>query len=171
MPKGSISELDREFIEQWQNVSEGTYYVIRFDVRGENEYGAVEGGRDFRLTTEERMITEDKILLPKSNPFRNGAFRPITVPDNYEPERNPNALSNEQIEKMFNASELAFGEFLSGLDSPGTLRRAIALGEDHDELTTKRLRQITARFREVNGDPVNAAQKDETAYRTIPAAP
>ena len=171
MPKGSISELDREFVEQWQNVSEGTYYVFRFDVRGEPIMHPVEGGRDFRLTTEERMVTEDKIVTAKMNPFRNGSFRPISVPDDYEPERNPNALSNEQIEKMFAASELAFGEFLGGIDSPGTLRRAIALGQDHDELSTKRLNQITSRFREVNGDPVHARQKDEGQYRTIPAAP
>lgn len=169
MPKGSISDVDRDFIETWESVSEGTYYVIRFDARNEPEMIPVPGGREFKLSTEERIVTEDKILERKSNPFRNGAFRPMIVPDDYEPDRNPNAISNEQIEKMFGASELAFTEFLEGLDSAGTLRRAIALGEDHDSLSTKRLNRIKERFREVNGGPNHARQKDESQYRTIPA--
>lgn len=169
MPKGAISDVDREFIETWQNVSEGTYYVIEFDARNDPTMVGVEGGREFKLTTEERIVTEDKCVEAKNNPFRNGAFRPIMVPEQYVPERNPNALSNEQIEKMFAASEMAFSEFLDGIDSPATLRRALALGEDHDQLSTKRLNQIRDRFREVNGGPRHAVQKDEGQYRTIPA--
>ena len=169
MPKGAISDIDREFVETWQNVSEGTYYVIEFDARNDPTQVPVAGGREFKLTTEERIVTEDKCLEAKNNPFRNGAFRPLTVPDDYQPERNPNALANEQIEKMFTASELAFTEFLSGIDSPATLRRAIALGEDHDALTMKRMNLIKDRFREVNGTPRHAIQRDEKEYRTIPA--
>lgn len=169
MPKGAISDMDREFVETWQNVSEGTYYVIGFDARGDITMVGIEGGREFKLSTEERIVTEDRCVDTKNNPFRNGAFRPITVPDEYVPERNPNALANEQIEKMFSASDLAFTEFLSGIDSPATLRRAIALGENHESLTMKRMAMIQARFREVNGGPRHAPQKDEGQYRSIPA--
>lgn len=169
MPKGSITEIDREFIETWENVSESTHWVLRYDVRGELKMESAEGGREFRLTTEERIVTEDRILDAGRNPFRNGAFRPVTVPDDYEIERNPNALSNDQITKMFGASELAFTEFLSGIDSAATLRRAIALGEDSDTLTTARAKLIKQRFDEVNGPPRHAVQRDENQYRTIPA--
>jgi hypothetical protein len=169
MPKGSITEVDREFIEEWENVSEATFYVLRYDVRGEARQEGIPGGRKFKLTTEERIITEDRVLRVERNPFRNGSFRPITVPDEYEPERNPNALSNDQIQKMFGASELAFTEFLDGIDSPATMRRAMALGEDSETLTTKRAKLIRERFQELNGPPRHARQKDEDRYRGIPA--
>lgn len=147
---GAITADDKTFVEKWQNVAEYTNVVIRLDARGDEKPELITGEREFTLTTEERLITQGKIVDIKNDPFLNGSFRPLIVPESVTIESNPNALGEEEIAEIFASSDLAFGEWLANLDSPATLDRMLRQAEASDDLTVKRLRMIRERHEELH---------------------
>jgi hypothetical protein len=62
------------------------------------------------LTAEERLITQDRIVDDRLDPFKNGCFRPVVVPDSVSIDSNPNALSDVEIRSVFISSDLAWAE-------------------------------------------------------------
>src|SRR4051794_26122363 len=108
--QGSVTDAEKRFVEEWESVSDAQTYVIREDRRGDEVPFHVSGHTKFKITTYERVLTQDKIRNPKDDPFKNGQFRPIMVPDSISVETNPNALSDEDIKRIFVASELAWSE-------------------------------------------------------------
>lgn len=146
---GAITEADRNFIEEWQKVVPEQYDIIRLDVRGEEQHFLVGPVNfKFKLSTFERIITQDKILLETDDPFLNGAFRPITVPESVNITTNPNARSDEEILDILAASELAWEEWLKTIDSPATLLRMMELAERAD-VSLRRYKQLEGRREQV----------------------
>jgi hypothetical protein len=146
--RGSITDEDRSFVETWENIASYQNVIIRLDTRGDERQEVINGRRKFMLTAEERIITQDRIVDPKHDPFRNGSFRPVIVPDSINIESNPNAISDEDIAGIFQASDLAFDEWLKTIDSAQTLRRMADLAPD-SEISMKRYKAIEARYRVV----------------------
>lgn len=157
--RGSITDEDRRFVETWENIASYQNVIIRLDTRGDERQEVINGRRTFMLTAEERIITQDRIMDPKHDPFRNGSFRPIVVPDSINIETNPNAMSDDDIRNIFTASDLAFNEWLKTIDSPQTLRRMADLAPDSD-ITMKRYNAIKDRYQEVK-PPTRLEVKDE----------
>lgn len=147
---GSITDEDRVFVETWEHISPQEWGIIRLDPRGDERHEVISGRMTFKITTEERILTEDKIRKEVNDPFLNGSFRPILVPDSVTIESNPNALSDEDINKILNSSELAWSEWLNTIDSVATLRRMLELAEDTD-LSIKRYRVLEGRLQDVRG--------------------
>jgi len=143
---GTITQEDREFVERWEHISPANWGVIKLGPRGDEIQETISGRRTFTITTEERMITEDKIRNPKLNPFINGSFRPIIVPDSVNKTTNPNALSDEEIVNILHASDVAFDEWLKTIDSDGTLKRMVEIAENDDEISLKRFRVLEERM-------------------------
>lgn len=147
---GSITQADREFVETWENIASYQNAIIRLDMRGDEKYEVIQGdARRFMITTEERLLTQSKIVDAANDPFKNGSFRPVVVPEDVNVETNPNALSDEEILGIFSASDFAWDEWMKTIDSPATLQRMIALADDAEGASVKRLRQVEARLREV----------------------
>lgn len=170
MRQGAISEEAREWIEEWENVSPQTNYIIRLDARGDERQEGISGPRTFKLSTEERIITQDRIAAKKNDPFTNGAFRPVVVPEAISVETNPNALSDDDIARILRASPIAWDEYMKVVDSPGTLRRMLErfeslLDEGHD-LSARRLRQLQAKLDEV-APRARVVQKDRKEYEKL----
>lgn len=138
---GSITEAERRFVEEWESVSDSQNFVIREDRRGDEQYHLVTGNQRFKITTYERILTQDKIKDLSLDPFKNGCFRPILVPDNVSVKSNPNALSEEDIQRIFVSSDIAWNEYMAVIDSPATLRRMIELAENTD-LPLRRFREL-----------------------------
>jgi hypothetical protein len=159
---GSITEAERRFIETWENVSEAQNYVIREDRRGDEVYVPVTGPMQFKITSYERILTQDKIKTRELDPFRNGQFRPVIVPDSISTETNPNALSDDDIRRIFQASDVAWDEYMNVIDSPATLRRMMTLAEESG-LTLKRFRELESKEAEANA-PQRVTQKDQDQY-------
>jgi len=151
MRRGSITTQDQDFMETWENIATRQNAVVRLDARGEERQEVISGRRSFMLTTEERIITESKVLDPKNDPFKNGDFRPVIVPDSVTVETNPNALSDEEILQMFAVGDVAWPHVLGTIDSVATLRRMLDLAEDHEGLTVKRYRDMENRLIEARG--------------------
>lgn len=151
MPRqGAITTEDQTFVETWANIGPYTNAIVRLDARGDERPEMITGERTFMITTEERLITQGKILDKKDDPFQNGSFRPLVVPDSVDTESNPNALSDEEIRKIFGASDLAYSEWLASIDSPATLDRMMRMAEDADDLTMRRFNQLKARYAEMH---------------------
>lgn len=148
---GSISKEDREFVETWENVSPASWGIVHLDPRGDLIDEIVNGRRMVKLTTEERIVTQDRILDEALDPFLNGSFRPVVVPDSVTVESNPNALSDEEIEKILNSSDVAFREWLSNIDSVATYRRMLEIA-DNSEISMKRFRELERRLEDVRGE-------------------
>lgn len=168
MATGSITNEQVDFVETWENLSPMTNYFIKLDIRGDEKHEGVQGRRQFSLTTQDRLITQQRILDPKDDPFRNGCFRPIITPDDITIESNPNSLSDEDILRIFAASAVAWDEWLSNVDAEHTLRRMVELADDNqDDIPLRRYKQLQARLSDVGGGPRNAAQKDEETYKSL----
>jgi hypothetical protein len=145
---GSISAEEKTFIETWENVGQGTNYIIRENRRGDEVQTGITGhGMKFRISTYERMLTEEKALDPRNNPFKNGVFRPVIVPQGVDIETNPNALSDDDIERLFASSEIAWDEYMNVIDSPATLKRMIDMAENSG-LSLRRFRQLEGMYEE-----------------------
>lgn len=165
---GSVTEAEKQFIETWENVATSTNYVLKLDFRGDYKPSMVQGPRQFKLTTYERILTQDNVIDVRHDPFRNGCFRPVIVPEGVDVETNPNALSDDDILRIFNSSENAWGSYMEVIDSPATLQRMVDLAEQSDTLTVKRLREIqTAAAEHSNIGKKVAGQKDEALYAQI----
>lgn len=163
---GSVSEKDKTFIETWENVGLGTNYVIRENRRGDEVYEQVAGKRKFKLSTWDRMLTEDKIADDRHNPFKNGSFRPILVPEDVTIETNPNAMSDDDVKRLFQASDLAWAEWMEQIDSPATLQRMLDMADNGEaDLAHRRYKQLSsmhARYSNI-GQRVGA-QKDQEMF-------
>lgn len=148
---GSITQSDREFVETWENIASYQNGIIRLDPRGDEKQEMISGPRTFMITTQERLITQDRVADKRNDPFSNGSFRPIVVPEDVTIETNPNALSDEEILDIFKCSDFAWGEYMEVIDSPATLNRMIDLADDDraEGITVRRLREIQIKLRKV----------------------
>lgn len=165
--RGTITQEEREFVEEWENIAQYQNAILRLDVRGEIVHEVVTGmNRPFYITTEERMLTQSRVVDEANDPFKNGSFRPITVPDSVTVETNPNALGDDEILEIFRAGDFAWDEWIKTLDSPATLQRMIALADEAEGATVKRLRQLEARYREVKPQ-TRIQSKDETLNKFL----
>lgn len=167
---GSVTDKEKGFMETWENVGLAVNYIIRENRRGDEVYEQVLGQRNFKLSTYDRMLTEDKIVDQRLNPFKNGSFRPVIVPEDITIESNPNAMAEADIKRLFAASDTAWEAYMEVIDSPATLRRMLDLAEDSD-ISLKRTRQLESAYEAYSnkGKPV-LAQKDQEQYDTIPGS-
>lgn len=163
---GAISAEEKTFIESWENVGTGTHYIIQENRRGDEVQTGITGRRTFRLSTYERMLTEERCLDPRNNPFRNGSFRPITVPTGVSIETNPNAMSDEDINRLFTASDVAWDEYMAVIDSPATLGRMLELAENSN-LSLKRYRELERRQERFSQVGKRVTHKDPDIQRQI----
>lgn len=167
MARGSITEEERTFVETWENIASYQNGIIRLDHRGDEKPEMIQGeSRPFYITTEERLLTQSRIVDKANDPFKNGSFRPVNVPDNVTIETNPNALSDDEIFGIFSAGDFAWSEWLATLDSPATLRRMIDLADEAEGATVKRLRALEARLVEVK-PKTRLESSDETLNKFL----
>lgn len=164
--QGTITQADREFVETWENIAVSRNAIVKLDARGEEKQEVISGHRTFMVTTEERLLLQDKVRDPKNDPFLNGAFRPVLVPDSVSIDSNPNALSDDEIKSILVSSEVAWDEWMATLDSPDTLRRMIDLAESTEGITLQRFKRLQERLSEVK-PKTRIVQKDTDQYAGI----
>jgi len=148
---GSITQEDRDFVETWEHISPQQWGIIRFDARGDERPEVISGRQTFKITSEERIVTQDRIRQSVNDPFLNGSFRPVVVPDSVTVESNPNALSDEEIVRILTASDVAWEQWMDTIDSVATVRRMIDLADDNDDVSTKRYRELERKLEAVRG--------------------
>lgn len=162
---GTITKADQEFVETWENIAAYGNVILRMDARGVERHELIQGRRKFLVTTEERILMSDRVVDKALDPFHNGAFRPVLVPDSVSKETNPNALSDDEIQSIFVSSELAWDEWLKVLDSPDTLTRMMDLAESAD-ITLARYRALQIRLAHVK-PRTQIVQKDREQFEAM----
>lgn len=166
---GAITDADRVFVEEWENISAQAHTIIKLDYRGDFAHEMIQGAnKHFRLTTAERLITQEKILLKSDDPFRNGAFRPVIVPDSVSVDSNPNALSDDEIKSILVSSALAWENWMEAIDAPATLARMIDLANQVDGVTLSRFKEIERRLVDVR-PKTQITQKDRDKLERLGA--
>lgn len=164
---GSITAEDRLFVETWECFTPQRTSIVKMTARGEETRQIITKGT-FMCTSEERIITQDRIARVQDDPFLNGRFRPVVVPTGITVETNPNALSDEEISNLLQSSELAFTEWLANLDSAETLSRMRNMAlERADDVTLRRFQQIEARLEEVRPQPTRIMSKDRSLIESV----
>jgi hypothetical protein len=166
---GLLNDEDHKFIETWESVSESLHFIIRFGPMNEPNHEPVAGQRKFQITTAERVVTQSKVVDPANDPFLNGSFRPLIVPSSISVETNPNALSDDDIRRIFVSSDVAWDEYMKVLDAAATLRRMLDLAEDSD-LAIRRYRELEQKLAELN-PRVRVTQKDSDLFASTGPAP
>lgn len=164
---GSITAEDRLFVETWECFTPQRTAIVKMTARGEETRQIITKGT-FLCTSEERIITQDRIADVSDDPFMNGRFRPIIVPANVTVETHPNALSDDEIRNLLAASDLAFTEWLANLDSKETISRMrnLALAEAAT-ITLQRFQQVQARLEQVRPDQVRIGHKDRDLIESV----
>lgn len=148
---GTITAEDREFVETWEHISAQRWGITRIGPAGDYRNEVIVGRRNFMLTSAERIITQDQIKSEDNDPFLNGSFRPVIVPDSVTIQSNPNALSDDEILAILNMeSEVAWRENLEVIDSVATLRRMIDIA-DQSNITVKRYRELEKHLEATRG--------------------
>lgn len=166
---GAITDADRAFVEEWENISTQGHTIITFDYQGNFKHVLIQvANKRFRLTTAERLITEEKILRKEDDPFRNGAFRPVLVPDSVSIESNPNALSDDEIKSILVSSAIAWENWMEVIDAPATLARMIDLANQVDGVTLARFKEIEHRLTDVR-PKTQITQKDRDKLERLGA--
>ena len=166
MAQGAITTEDREFTEEWENIATPQHTIIRFDVRGDLVHELISTRRHFHITSAERKITQDKILLDKNDPFLNGSFRPVVVPDSVNIESNPNALSDDEIKSILISSAAAWEGWLEVIDSADTLTRMMDLADSVEGVSLKRYKTLGTRLRDVR-PKTQLKQKDRKTFEAM----
>lgn len=151
--RSAITQQDKEFQEEWQSVTESQIWVIRLDSRGDDRYEAIEGARTFYISTEERLITQERIYDDTMDPFVNGSFRPLSTPESISIATNPNALSDEDIRRLLRSTQQVWDAQMVAITSAATLRRMVETAEkmveEDVDISMKRFRFIQERLDEV----------------------
>lgn len=151
-PQGALTDEQTRFTEEWESVSPATQWVSRTNLRGEDEPFEVKQGDRFFITTRDRILTSHKVKEKRNNPFSNGSFRPIVVPEEVNVETNPNAMSDDEILSVFKSSDIAWTEWMKVIDSPATIQRMVFLADEHPQaqISHRRYKDLVDRFREVH---------------------
>jgi hypothetical protein len=171
MTQDSYADVDKAFVETWESVVPQSIWLVKINRRGDEEAMEASGRKRFTITSLDRLITQEKIAEKKNDPFTNGQFRPVVVPEGINIETNPNALSDEDIQALFNASDVAWAEYLKVIDSADTLRRMVELADSSD-ISLSRFRELEHQMNEI-APLLGAPQKDEELYQKIggPSSP
>lgn len=144
---GTITQEDRTFVEHWESVTHSTVFIVKVDARGYEVSTPVPGKQTVLLTTEDRIITEGRILEAKNNPFRNGQFRPLVVPDGVTVETNPNAISDEEIATILTCGKRAWAAHMERIDAQETIRRMIDIADAGEvDVSLLRYRELQDRL-------------------------
>lgn len=170
MGYGTITDVDRKYVETWENIAPQGNAIIRLDSRGIERQELIQNQRTFLITTEERVITQDRIVDVRHDPFLNGCFRPVVVPDKVTIQSNPNAIGDDEILSLFQSSDIAWAEWMKVIDSPETLRRMLDLADQADNLTLKRYKEIAGRLAEVK-PKTRITSKDQEAFEALATTP
>lgn len=165
MTQDSYADVDKHFVETWESVVPNSIWLVRLNRRGDEEPFEVIPRKRFTITSLDRLITQEKIVDRANDPFTNGQFRPVVVPEGINIETNPNALSDEDILALFQASTIAWQEYLKVIDSADTLRRMCELADSSD-ISLARYRELEAQLHTV-APVIGAPQKDAELYEKI----
>jgi hypothetical protein len=158
---------ENSFVETWESVTPSIHWVIKLDFRGDEKVEQIKGpNRRFTVTTEERFIQSERAKA-ELNPYLNGDFKPVQVPEGLNVETNPNALNDEDVKLFLAASNRVFNEMLERIDSQSTLRRIVDMIENSEvDVAYQRYNQLSSKLDLLKGE-TRIVQNDQETYEKM----
>lgn len=155
-----IEEPDADQLETWQNATRGRVVLRRLGALGQVRYEMIGSGKTFHITPQERRMNQEVAANEDLDFFLNGTLQPINLADTDDAEilkNNPNLLGDEeQIRRLFRASQDVFAERLATIKNASALERLKEIAyQDETAATLAQVRMIEARLEQVNPEIEN----------------
>lgn len=121
-------------VETWRNNMPGTVIITRVGEYGRKEVTAVNGGRTFEITPQERRINQSAAATRDLDVFTNGTLSPVTLlddePDTEALRSNPNTLDEEELPQLFRLRGAEFTERIGQITTLPPIGRLLELARD-----------------------------------------
>jgi len=100
--------------EVWTNQTDSSVWVEVTDHKGAPRSRSVSGkGMILRITADDRLLAQEKVLDPRNDPFVNGMLlRKDAEQDSNPQTRSPNALSDGELAAAFELDDGDFEDFI-----------------------------------------------------------
>lgn len=139
--------------EIWELTIPGRVNVEAFNPRGGSRTVSAKGkGQRLRLSTEDRLLNQERIRDPENDPFTNGML--IRIDSQATPaDKSPEAFTEDELLSLFGLPLEDFEAVVSGLGQV-PVRRLRALVDKHGSVaqSTFLVEQIETRWPVTSGD-------------------
>lgn len=134
-------------IEVWEATTGGRVWVeTTLDpAKGTTKMRSVVGkGNRLRISTEDRLVAQERTRDKKNDPFTNGLL--LRVDDDQQKDdttKSPSAASDEDLKKIFKMRQIA--RFTSAVDdlSEVSLRRLVTLSKEDESISVAQKERMT----------------------------
>lgn len=145
--------------ETWTNPGKGQVYILTFDARGNLGSTVVRPNGKIVISTEERLLNQDRAATEGSDVFKNGSLTPVrlieSAEDYQEIASNPNLLSEDDMKDLFKLKAADFKKRLGDINNIIALDRMHELATDENSeinTTVAQLKALESRISDVRGD-------------------
>lgn len=139
--------------EMWRSSVAGMLGVIKYDPRGNEYCEVVRSGQVLAITTEERMLNQERAATEAKDFFKNGSLTPVKLLDDAEDlediAANPNLISEEDMKALFTSNWKIFDAKVDGISNVGTLKKMIAIANE-GEATVRQVNKLGQRLADLS---------------------
>lgn len=147
----TVKKSSGEF-ETWQNPNRHPIYLMVTERNGAKVDRVVRPGAKVEIRASDRRDLQARKLDPKKDPFTNGKLVPVQLIDDPEEfellANNPNVVEDSEIEAYVKGKIAALRDFLSEVENPLIVRRALDIAGETDAVPNK-VKAIQARLEEL----------------------
>jgi len=140
--------------ETWQNPGKGDVWILVFNHEGKLESRPIRSGGKIHLTTQERMINQERAWSKDADLFSNGRLQPVRLLDTAEDYRelasNPNHLSENDLKAILKLKGAPFTNKLAKITNKLALERLVEIAQDDSlNVTMNQFKALEARIEEL----------------------
>lgn len=137
--------------EVWTNQTDSAVWVEVTDHKGAPRSRSVSGkGQILRITADDRLLCQEKVLDPRNDPFVNGTLLRKDMEQGSNPQtRSANALSDADLAAAFELDDADFEDFLRETSEVNARRLKVMIpvvnaGARHVDILNRMLEELYA---------------------------
>lgn len=153
-----MSDTTTVELERWRSTTASSVGIVRWNKRLETEeFQRIERGVEFAISYDERKLNQGKVIRAEHDPFTNGSFAPVHLPDGTpdktDLEKAVDTMTDEELDALINAPQRVFDRDLAKLSSPMALHRLYTMARAQ-EAGPKRLTAIRDALKVADPNPL-----------------
>lgn len=161
--------------EIWKSGIAGTISVLKFNRRGELASEVVRSGQACTLTTEERIINQEKAATADLDIFKNGMMVPVRILDDAEDAAeiaaNPNLMAESEMNDLFKAHWKTFENRVAQVSNPIVIQRLLQIAEAQDatvkQVNVLKVRMESLREKTAAPRPEGSEAEGDESFRPV----
>lgn len=143
--------------ETWMNAAKGRAGVLKYDRSGNLRQELVRSGGKIDLTTDERLVNQERAANESLDIFKNGMLVPVKLLDTAEDSKdiaeNPNLKSETELLAMFKLQWKKFEVEVGNITNTAAIERMIDVAEREEvDATVRQVSVLRARLVELDPD-------------------